>query len=494
MKRNSLTTSVVAGIAGVAGIASLANAVVLNPDGLGQVLLYPYFTTQAHQQTLISVVNTTSISKAVKVRFLEGHNSREVLDFNLYLSPFDVWTSTVFKKSDASLAGDGAAILTSDQSCTAPTKDQWTGTVGGNPYQEFFNYQYNGTNADTGPTGDSRTLEGHLELISMADIVPGSNLDQAVTHVAGVPDDCDYAASIIASDPDLLPPTGGLFGAGAIVNGAQGTFYTYNADAIDGFTVTALFYGTSSLFPSLAQANTSPIDATAYVFNNGQLITSNYTLANAVDAVSAVFAQNAIFNEYNVDSAAGSNTDWVVTFPTKRFYVDPAIIGAANPAIAPFSFRFGQNVTGNGLGLSCTQIGISQWDREEGHPTVTVGFSPPPPGQPASSLCKESNVISFLNVSSAPSASGVLGSTLVTNVKPFAKTGWMRLDLDPAGQPHAMRPSVDLDVYHGLPATGFEAVNYVNGNVTAGVLANYSGLFRHRGSRNCTNTGTGACS
>ena len=35
MKRNSLTTAVVAGIAGVAGFAGLANAVDLNPDGLG---------------------------------------------------------------------------------------------------------------------------------------------------------------------------------------------------------------------------------------------------------------------------------------------------------------------------------------------------------------------------------------------------------------------------------------------------------------------------
>ena len=39
MKRNSLTTAVVAGIAGTVGIANLASAVNLNPDGLGQVLM-----------------------------------------------------------------------------------------------------------------------------------------------------------------------------------------------------------------------------------------------------------------------------------------------------------------------------------------------------------------------------------------------------------------------------------------------------------------------
>src|SRR6476646_1978383 len=101
MNRNSLTTAVIAGIAGVAGIANLANAVNINPDGLGQVLIYPYYTTNAGQATLLSVVNTTAVGKAVKVRFLEGYNSREVLDFNLFLSKYDVWTAEVFKLSDA---------------------------------------------------------------------------------------------------------------------------------------------------------------------------------------------------------------------------------------------------------------------------------------------------------------------------------------------------------------------------------------------------------
>src|SRR5450432_4672902 len=114
MNRNNLTTAVIAAIAGVAGIANMASAVNLNPDGLGQVLLYPYYTVNSGQNTLLSVVNTTAIGKAVKVRFLEGYNSREVLDFNLFLSPFDVWTAEVFSLSDAGLTGDGQGCSTSE--------------------------------------------------------------------------------------------------------------------------------------------------------------------------------------------------------------------------------------------------------------------------------------------------------------------------------------------------------------------------------------------
>ena len=116
MKRNSLTTAVIAGVAGLAGIASVANAVELNSDGLGQVLIYPYYTVNGGNTTLLSVVNTTDAAKAVKVRFLEGRNSQEVLDFNLFLSHFDVWTASVFTLS----ATGGGNLLTDDESCTNP--------------------------------------------------------------------------------------------------------------------------------------------------------------------------------------------------------------------------------------------------------------------------------------------------------------------------------------------------------------------------------------
>ena len=37
--------------------------------------------------------------------------------------------------------------------------------------------------------------------------------------------------------------------------------------------------------------------------------------------------------------------------------------------------------------------------------------------------------------------------------------------------------------YFGLPAIGFWAVGYVNSQAQPGVLATYTGTFRHRGSR-----------
>ena len=116
MKKNTMATAIVAGLAGVAGIANISTAVNVNPDGVGQVLLYPYYTVNGNNSTILSVVNTTSAGKAVKVRFLDARNSREVLDFNLYLSEFDVWTAAVFSLADT---GPGN-ITTTDTSCTVP--------------------------------------------------------------------------------------------------------------------------------------------------------------------------------------------------------------------------------------------------------------------------------------------------------------------------------------------------------------------------------------
>ena len=95
MNRKNLTAAVLAGLAGAAGIAGTAQAVNMNPDGLGSVLIYPYYTSNGGNQTIMSVVNTTENAKAVKVRFLEGYNSREVLDFNMYMSAYDVWVAGI---------------------------------------------------------------------------------------------------------------------------------------------------------------------------------------------------------------------------------------------------------------------------------------------------------------------------------------------------------------------------------------------------------------
>jgi hypothetical protein len=473
MKRNSLTTAVVAGIAGVAGFAGLANAVDLNPDGLGQVLIYPYYTVNKSQDTLFAVVNTDPINgKAVKVRFLEGYNSREVLDFNLYLSPNDVWTATVSQTSDTG----GGQVSTTDQSCTDPS-------VLDNSPVLFRTAAFDGSGpvpADDGPHDITRTREGYIELISMGDIDPASELAGLITHQDGVPPGCGSVNDAVAS-AGVVAPTGGLFGEADIINVGEGTIFPYTADAIDGFSAVPLYSPSSNLNPSLQDANSADAVngvARAFVFTNGgQLVTVDY--AFGVDAVSAVYMSDAIYNTYIVSSGLGAATDWIVTFPTKRFYVD-SLYGAV--PFPPFVEAFAG-------GQSNVVVVPSIYDREENTTTIQGDFSPPISSQP-NSLPFEVNVISFLTDTGAGDPSGVLGSFLRPNIVPFAQYGWLKLDLTSGDGGHALpggvTPTGAAVTFNGLPTTGYEAFNVINANANPGLLANYGGLFRHRASRSCT--------
>jgi len=512
MNRNSLTTAVIAGIAGVAGIANMANAVNLNPDGLGQVLLYPYYTVHNGQQTLLSVVNTAGVGKAVKVRFLEGHNSREVLDFNLFLSKFDVWTATVFALADGGVGTAGAGIFTTDNSCTAPAFPESGGSVPAK-YQHFLNYFYIGQYTDSGPTTIDRTEEGHFEMIAMGDILVPSALNTDITHVNSVPPGCAKAETDfeVGNFSNIVPPTTGLFGSAAVVKVSQGTYYAYNADALDGFTAKTLGTTTGNLTPNLTFVNDAPAGsttATSYVFNDGLLLTSVYPAATqAIDAVSSVFAAANLYNQYQSAANGSIGSDWVVNFPTKRFYVDPLAIQNFTTPIQPFEETFGGGLNNAGTAYldpdnSCVIVSAVIYDREE-NTSSTPGctFSPCPPGQPPSSICKETNVISFL---ANGTQADILASTLRQNLAPVGSAGWLNLGLNSTSGPiqtrggaHTFRASTNGNVFHGLPVTGFEAENFVNGSGGgAGVLANYSGVYRHRQSRNCTNAAGvgGACS
>ncbi|AVP99703.1 hypothetical protein C7S18_22115 [Ahniella affigens] len=515
MKKNALTNAVIAGIAGVAGIASVANAVNLNPDGLGEVLVYPYYTVNGGNTTLVSVVNTTGAGKAVKVRFVEGKNSREVLDFNLYLSPYDVWTGSVF----AIDATGPAHLLTDDNSCTAPlVKNNPAGVVvGGARAIPFRNFQYVLGNNDSANDDLGRTREGHLEMIEMGEVENlVENSLSAITHNSnGIPSNCAQIRNawtagnannywIDNNEIDITPPGGGLFGSAGIIDVGFGAMLSYNADAIDGFSFERLHNPPGTTQPSLRDAETAAGVATTFVFNNGQLITSSYTApSNGIDASSAVFMHDAIYNEFVTDTSIAAKSEWVVTFPTKRFYVDQALVGAT--AIRPFTRIF---PTGGTQGTAPVDILLTVKNREEG-PTSAfcdnpedpscLDFSPLPPGQTVNTpqLRFEANVVTIND--DTPSASDVLGSTLTSNVNAASlgvRDGWMRMGLYATAEPvvgstlitqHRLRiDTAGGEEYLGLPTTGFWAARFTNANAQPGLLATYAGLWKHKGSRLCS--------
>ena len=574
MNRKNLTAAVLAGLAGAAGLAGTAQAVNLNPDGLGQVLIYPFYTSNDGSQTILSVVNTTNQAKAVKVRFLEGYNSREVLDFNLYLSHHDVWVAAI-----ADDAGT-ATLYIPDTSCTVPYL-YGNGVADGGTMgeQEFLPYAYTGDYDDGGPTDIARASQGHFEMIEMGHLTNDSyraavpdglpervGSAEAATHVvaedgSSVPLDCDqlvrnwteydsgtkedpmdgmWAEQAAASGDDqawtdTTRNSGGLFGGAAVVNVANGTMFSYDAKAVQGFDKTddGMHATPGTQYPSLDSGN----QTTATVFfgtPNNQAV--NLFYPRGVEAVSAVFMHNHVMNEFTIEEDLFAQTDWVLTFPTKPFYVDSDIVGTTTTYIPDVNDEIGCNgwkpgdwhppgdkngvidpeawpewatcdyvkVTfGNVIppftdsfdGTACETVFLSDWDREEnarvpGTPGSTPPIvSPPPPGPPtpgaapAFQLCYETNILRFgADASTLP----VFESDLLATVSGTADNGWVSIDMslmvDDDDDRYPLELHQDSQGLVGLPVTGFAAQEFENEFLTGGVIAHYGGLFSHKSS------------
>lgn len=461
MKKKLLMTAMVAALGGV----GTAQAVHVNADGLGQVLIYPYYTVQNGFDSYINLVNTTDKVKAVKVRFLEGKNSQEVLDFNLYLSPNDEWSGVIVKTDD------GAALKSSDTSCVAPT--QINSTTG----QAFRNYKYAGDTVNT----LARTREGYVEVIEMGVVTEGASIT-AATHVSGVPGNCDLIrtnakASGSFNGPKATngigAPEGGLYGFVTLINVNSGLKTTVDAIAIDNFyegllATDDLHYPPGDTLPTLSDVNT-----TADIINGNAIVAYNTSRALPVDNVSAILTKATIANDYSIDEVERkSKTDWVVTFPTKRFYVN------GTTPVTPFT----QKWTGS---QSCDEISLVYFDREERQHIVTVDedFSPKPPTVVTKNLlCNEVNTLSIKPFGSTSSYSTLFGAAFTnasfTVEDAGFKAGWLEVAFA-----NTLPGTVALT---GLPVVGFAALSNTNGTLSVGgvnVLSNYLGSSVHKGIR-----------
>jgi hypothetical protein len=386
----------------------------------------------------------------------------------------------------------------------------------------------------------------------------------AATHGAdGHPDDCQQLvdAWTYGADPeddgywittegaaDVEAPSGGLFGGAAIVNVTAGTMYSYDAKAIDGFADNVdaadfLHAEPGTILPSLDSGDRTD----AHVFIDGS--TTSDDLARGVDAVSYVFMHDQIMNEYTTESAVGAATEWVMTFPTKQFYVHQAFLddyevnfrsGNANNAeqapVDPFTSTWTWVYTTYQLNDDETAYVVDEpgyvdypcelvqldtiWDREEqiydpetppGEPVPPiVSPAPPPPeggdtGATPFELCYETSVIAF-GQDSDQAMTSILGSRNFHTVdnSNVGETGWARLNFltgwndaneDGNIDNGELFPREPLGNYpdglRGLPVTGFAVERFQNAFLGDGadVLANYGGIFQHKATRKIASRG-----
>ncbi len=506
-------------------LGAQAGAVSLNPDGQGQVLLFPYYTVNGGLVTVMSLTNHSDRVKAVKLRFREARNSREVTDLNLYLSPFDQWTGALIDNGDP----HGPALLLSDDtSCVAPGQVPATG-------QAFVNYQYVGANGDGGPTGLDRTRDGHIEVIEMGVVGDAQGaepvgLASAATHDpdlrddAGrvLPSDCGKIRAAWQangvwrlapnSDDDVAPPTGGLSGAAAIVDVAQGIAYPYAATAIDHFfdrpdlAASPLHALPGSIVPTLDQAEDLIADAaggtaTALVLRGNTVHSLGFRAAR-YRAVSALLTRSELSGDFNTAPGMGASSEWLISFPTKAYH-----LANSGETRRPFLDAF--DAEG-----SCETAALTVRTREAGTlpfdpwPSACEFFCLPDLRSEAPDLCDAVSVVTINQAAGLASAVLRVPTDRTVDMQfctdrdtdtqtcpngPDVHEGWLRIQLGNADVELDRPRSATASLVHflvgeivaadetrpllaGLPALGLDLTRYVNAQIEPGVLANYSTL------------------
>ena len=536
MRKNAVALSVAALIGGMVMVGGASAAVItaantsavdlrVNAGGIGHSLLVPYYTAQLGNSTLINIVNTdTTNGKAVKLRFRGASNSDDVLDFQLFLSPGDVWGANINRGANGL-----ATINTTDNSCTLPTLVNGSSFVTARLPANV-----------TGEAAATQTREGYVEIFNMADIRPGSALFTAIKHVNGVAPcgisansfglGIDPANEAAANARGLYAPSTGLFSNFGIINQVNGaTSWVKEATSIvavngapgsngefaPGFgnivfsPQTSAALGTNVLYvtadPLLRSGAVAPLN-----FDAPDMSTP-YTRLNSGDTdeqrargpirqasnLSMALATTSIRNEFLTASSIQAATDWTLSFPTRRYNValdyrtntraftnfatsgnaedsENGIVRVnyftdANTTVqqAPATGNFPQICVGAGSEGATTGAILSFYDTSERSPESGTDFVISPGlGVPGLNFCGEVSVLSF-SQSTAAAASSVLNASITrNNVAAPYDAGWLTI----------ATPGINGG---GLPVLGsyyLKATNPANGNFST----NFGGQWEHR--------------
>lgn len=385
--------------------ATDATTLTLAEGGVGHMLLVPYYSAQNGNMTVLHIVNTDTINgKAVKVRFRGAANSDDVMDFQVYMSPGDVWTGAVTAGADGI-----AQIQSADNTCSVPA-------LGINAPKAFSTGRLNSKKSATELANGTR--EGYVEIFNMADIPSdkiytvgsttstNSALYTAIKHVNGVAP-CsvassaaettlfgialtNYVAEDVAANAGFNTPTGGLMGDWYIINvpetttfsgadtavvaNGRGNFVHFPqvdtgvaAAVIDNYTAdpllrTAAYRADSTLnsttgTPALSAGNYDLPDMStpyllpaSYPAEPADITRAKYLPLAQADRLTTALSVGTVTNQYANDESISAKTDWVFSMPTRRYSVvaNYAAITSSQAAVdTNVAYRLFSNLKGD---------------------------------------------------------------------------------------------------------------------------------------------------
>ncbi|WP_298214834.1 surface layer protein NpdA [Acidovorax sp.] len=485
----------------------------------GHSLMFPYFTVQGGQMSVLHLVNTDSQNgKLVKLRFRGAGNGDSLLSFLVLLSPADVWTGAITAGADGL-----AQLTTSDNTCTFPTLTRGIA-------QPFKVDRLNPAWSQS--VLNNNTREGAVEAVLAADIPSArvygaqgnerSKLYEAIRLLSGAAP-CtatepsaaflgdlltrDIAHESDAASNGLATPSGGLAGTWYIidvpgsttfsgaakavraVNGAgktaRGNFVLFpQTDAVVGqpelYTSDPLLVSAGFSARSKDAAGSTSAPTTAQVIEAKfhdlpdlstpyYLPPSNPNARKTAGDLSKLLETTTIFNQYAVDASISAKTDWILSMPTKRYsvgydYSQPAesasvfsVVGADRQYF--FSSGAGRTIANNATQVCSQHDGYRDMDREG-----TISWQVPVATAPSTAILN-CGVVSLLAFGTGPSTFS--SSVSRHNLTSVFANGWMSI------------PTVNGAPDSGLPIIGGAFIKLTNPGARPGIAGNYGISYPH---------------
>ena len=425
----ALSGAVIASLSGASAMAQTPEPWV-SATNTGQALIFPYYTVNDGWATTLNVMNTSPHTLAVKVRFREKKNSRDVLDFNIVMSPYDAWAGIVQNSPD------GPQLFTPDNSCTSPLNVDGV---------KASRIAYTGEFNDGGGDGAQRMRDGYVEMMVMgiarsgAENVPNT-IPYWAKHVNGMPRDCvsvdrafEATESVWSTGTDPLSEDLYNRNPQNLSNPLAGSGNPRARDHFEALTpndaplkgnLTWLKLGTgtgagTSAIPVSDWSRTNFVTAQQFPWFLEPTFASSLGLwtIEGIEAFEQAITWAETSNEWANNPESGAQVDWVITFPTKAYHADrfnTQIQAAVNryrnrnvditanspaPGVAPFEWPFGARQGPDGLNDSPITVEYTFFDREEASEVVETDgttISPAPPQRvEIDTLRFEANVVQF---------------------------------------------------------------------------------------------------